>query len=686
MIMFFRSFHYIHVLLVRSQTLQNHQMIVSRNTRYFLTKMANLNFVVSLAINKVEDCRQLQDLIINDKTTTVSVHPVLLTVTGFTNVCKSDAIESALRLQKSPLHCSFTHHEIVASGIKKQKIRSVHSKLDCSFRFAIQSGFETNYGKALLREEVENNSTFSDNSYLKKHVHTLAQYLQQRQMQIDISKQADSPTFSPQTDTIHLERSLHNGVGLANIWDVSINKSVRPFIEAMGCCLTTNQTWLFIDLDQISKLYLPTESDEHDSFKLQWRSRVHYLLRMCQMSKHTKPNDGFTKFCRIFAVHDSPADIKLEIEKLRNELENAAEQMGVHKLINFEIKPLRRSNLNVKDLRKTFKSMLSHLEGQEVSMSWLFLRSSISEHKGFYISRAELKALAKECNIIGDHFQGFCSFFTSFGSILDPHKITKHSEYVVIKPQEFLRYLETFFGKVSSYDTFTEQDEVVLKILIDVTLALRHKNSLDPSHCLPSLVNQHSKMLPVQTKGTPGAMQVVLSMGSPKMSMGIEVIKKLLTLKVKSIPACTTYLRFSTEYSNSMDILVRSEAKESIIEAKITLIFQGDITEIVIKNSNFQAADSMPQPFLKNLCIAIIKGIEKIFDERALYLGEDAIHYHFAICCTKDPYKDYVAFNAYRKRHILPNYELCSDCKHQFVNENKDIIKAWNNAISEVRI
>ena len=633
---------------------------------------------------------------------TVSVYPALLTITGFTNVCKSDAIESALSLQKFPSHRSFTHHEFVASGMKKQrKIFSANVILDRSFKFAIQSGFESNSGKVSLLQEVENNSTFRDGC-LRNHVHTLAQYLQQRQTQIhkeDISKRKDSPTFSHKTDTTHLERSLINGVGLANIWDVSINKSVRPFIEAMGCCLTTNQTWLFIDLDQdISKLYLPTDLNEHDSFKLQWRSRVHYLLRMCQMSKHTKPNNGFTKFCRIFAVYDSmrhsSADIKSEIEKLCSELENAAEKMGVHKLINFEIKPLCRSvtDLNKKDLRKTFKSILSHSEEQEVPMSWFFLRSSISEHKEFYITRAELEALAIECNIIGDDFQQFCSFFTSFGSILDPHKITEHSEYIVIKPQKFLMYLEHFFRRASSYVTFkntVEQDAVVVKILTDVTLALHHNNPVNPAHTLayylPSLVDQQ-KRLPVKTKGTPGAMQVVLSMGSPKMSMGIEVIKKLLALKVKSIPACTTSLRFSPEYSNSMSILVRSEDDESIIEATITLVFQGDITEIIIKNSDVKVAESMRQSFLKNLCLAIIEGIENIFNERALYLGEDEILYHFAICCTKDPYKDYVAFNAYRKRHILPNYELCSACKQEIVPENKDIIKAWNNAISEVRI
>ena len=233
---------------------------------------------------------------------TVPVYSVLLTITGLPDCGKTKSITKALDLQEVSDPIQFAHYELVAKGFKKgRKIMPANVQRDHSLRFAMQAGLMWNFKVAALRKKFEN-STFKD-PVLKHHLSQMAIYLQERPS-LDIYRKmkrqsSQSPDLqTKRTDTKYLEESLMYGIGMMNLWNVSIDKSIRPFLETLGSCFTRNRMWLFIDLERdVPNLNLPI-----DSPKLQWRSRMQYLLRMCQMCKHVKSKNGFKKFCTIFAV------------------------------------------------------------------------------------------------------------------------------------------------------------------------------------------------------------------------------------------------------------------------------------------------------------------------------------------------------------------------------------------------
>ena len=621
-----------------------------------------------LAVDILNNTLKFQSLIENQNNT-VPVYPLLLTVTGLTHSSKTKSITRALDLQEVSDSTQFAHYELVASGFKEGKnFKSENFQRDDSMRFIFCAGLMS-YVTA-IGVECEDDSDFKD-KVLKDHLFQLATTYLHEQQSLDIyheMKQQTSPQKNKRTDTKYPEKSLMHGIGMINLWNVSIDKSIRPFLETLGSCFTRNRMWLFIDLEcDVPKLNLP-----FDSPKLQWRSRMQYLLRMCQMCKHIKSKNGFKKFCTIFAIHDeiSENEIEKNISILHREIQIAAEQMGVEHLFDFEIKTINLSK-TVKPLEKSFENILNHLDKEEIPVSWVFLRSSLTEHANFYITHKELQQKAEECKINSHNLAKFCKFFTSYGSIFDIRKINETSNYVVVKPFDFLNHLESLFqGEKTEDRILTPHDHntaVIMEILSSVCLALPHPylthlytNSKPSSYYIPSVQTTNTK-----TSCTPGAVQLVLSTDSPRINLQLEVTKQLLE-KMQNAS-----LSFApTEYLNSITITTKGN-----VSAGVVLTFQGDVTEIMLQNT-----EEISESKLEELCFSIVESLQNMFTEKAKHLI--GIRYHFAVYCKQDLLPESMAYNAYRKRHLLPNSTLCDDCRTDYID--KSIIKAWNSALERV--
>ena len=628
----------------------------------------------------LKSTQQLQTLI-RDQDNTVPVFPMLLTVTGFPKSGKTQSITKALKLEEAPEVSKFSHYEFVASGFRKaKKIQSANIQRDHSFRFAMEAGLMCNFKTAAFGKPVTCNDANFGEASLNGHIVGLAEYLQERQDQDIMGCVKRRKSYSPDSQakaksTQYLEASLNHGVGLINVWDVSINESIGPLLETLGSCFTTNRMWLFIDLERdFPHLHLPIdEGSENDSPELQWRPRVQQLLRMCQICKFVKSKDGFKRFCMIFAIYSKTyaSVVDKKIISLRREIQNAAVQMGVEELIEFEIKSISLDLRKIKPLRKAFKSILYHLEEKQIPLSWVFLRSSLIDHKSFYITHEELKKKAHDCEISPSSLDEFCKFFTSYGSIFDIRMIDKSSDYIVVKPFAFLSHLEALFQEANTKDRIMsvdrEDNSVVMQILSSVSLALERPYlkgqiamSFPTNFYCPLIQKETNK---VNRSCIPGAVQLILSMESPRINMAVEVAKQLCKLDKSKL------VLNATEYVNTITI-------ETNI-ANIMLTFQGDITEIHFPNIGQDVTDSQ----LEELCFKIAEGLKGLFAKKAeLFTG---VRYHFAIRCKQDALDQLVAFNAYRKRHVLPNGTLCDDCKQNFIDRR--IIKAWNSALEKVQ-
>ena len=110
-----------------------------------------------------------------------------------------------------------------------------------------------------IGEKFENNSTFKD-EVLKVHLSQLATTYRYEQQSLDIHheiKQQTSPK-KKRTDTKYLEESLIYGIGMMNLWNVSIDKSIRPFLETLGSCFTRTECGcsLILNVTYLTSIYL----------------------------------------------------------------------------------------------------------------------------------------------------------------------------------------------------------------------------------------------------------------------------------------------------------------------------------------------------------------------------------------------------------------------------------------------
>ena len=630
---------------------------------------------------ELKNTKHLQDFITNPKNK-VEVFPLLLTVTGFPESGKTTAINESFYLPEGNEKQIFAHHELVASGIPiKKKIKPFAAKRDRSFKYGVQAGITKESAKISFGEPIQNNQRTFNDVHLRSHLLVMAKHIQERQ-ELSLHK-----IKRKQNITEQLECELKNGIRLVNLWDVSINESIRPFLETISRCFTRNQMWLFIDLDKdVPELQLPLKTKDDTKLKMQWRSRMQYLLRMCQMCKHTKvsPKDGYRKFCTVFAIHKRPLQnasttASTLIQNLKDELENAAKQMGVENIINLEIKTCL-GKLNTRMFRKIMKTTLHHLDKEEIPLSWLFLRSSFIDHPTYYITIGELETKAKECkiNIITSALTEFCDFFTSFGSIIDIRKICKDSKYIIVKPFAFLSRLQELYGEKVKKGLIStpqnEEEKVLMEILasVGITWFMEGPNK----YYFPSLSDTGK----IERQNIPWALQLVVSLQAPKMNLDVELPQKI----HEKLSLCkeTTYrAQFElTEYTNSVAITIQND-----IKAKLMITFQGDITEITFEDKFIKKTQENKdaQMHIKKLCIEIIKAIQEMFQEKS-----ESTRYNFAIICKADSHsKINVACNAYRKRHILPKYSLCEKCTEDTLySQNKHIIRAWSKALENVSL
>ena len=410
-------------------------------------------------------------------------------------------------------------------------------------------------------------------------------------------------------------------------------------------------------------------------FGMKWRSRVQYLLRSCRLCQESKGKRK--RVCTIFAIHETMENLPDRLYRLKLECKNAAKQMGVHELVDFDIVAVDVVSKAEQDiLRKRMMKLLHDVESQEIPLSWIFLRGSFALHHSTYITRQELQAKANECRITEEELQHFCEFFTSFGSILDVQLIDPDSEYVIIKPVKFLAKLDSFFeemenqyGVVSSGKSIEKSD--FLKILSSVGLAAEIVNPpivLDVA--LPKYSSPYYYIPSVRTGErnvtcSPGAVQLVIGMQSSVMSVDVTICRHLL----KKLQNAELIL------SDMMNVITIETTLSDLTPFKFDVIFQGDVIEIVSHEEHIYEGI-----YMTNICQEICTVCESMAQKTITQLGE--MKYHFAVTCAEDEHHE-ISYNIHHRRHVLPfNYDQCNVCLQN--GRNRGQITTWNDYLNKV--
>ena len=622
---------------------------------------------------------------IKDQSVKAVIYPLLLTFGGLPQSGKSTALQNILWGQNKEFSASsFSQHQLIASGFKSstRKIRFAETQGSptMSLFYGILSGF---HQSLLLNEKVPSFNTdytsmdgqcqFKD-KILTSTIIAVHNFLRHH--------------FEPR-HVRTLEKALPSGIAFCNIWELAVSRTILRFLECFRGYLYNNYTWLFLDLDRdVPNLHLPPDTQ---GATMLWRSRLHYLLRSSCLSEDLRFKR--VKVCKIFAVHSGKhqqENLKAKMQNLNTRCKNAAEQAGLSHLFDFDVISINRnsSTLQTEFLEKVTQLLQQEVQQADIPISWIFLCSSLQVQESIFLTHTDLEKKAKECGITQDNLPKFVKFFTSFGYIFDIKLVDDQSEYIIVKPVEFLKKLNVLvkpmardvstFGVLSlecakSCDMFGEDANIFLDVLTSVGLAAKVPScrlsavddftapvTKDPSFYYIAF----ARLGEPKTECHPGAVQMISSMQAPGMNMQIAFASELLN--------CLPHSMFVPVKEMNVTAIQARLSKGPI---EIEIVGQGDVIELLTKpNGNDEDMDIV--------CSSIVKAAHNIALKRAKRGGE--AKYHFAVVCASDDHQK-ISYNIHHRRHILSNKKLCPKCcQNDFFD--KQIHPSWNKALQEVCI
>ena len=593
----------------------------------------------------------------------VSVSYFLVLVNGLPHSGKSEAIENFIKelspegVQATKPRHGLSFHELVAVSEQDKTIKyKITTPENCYFH-AMQSAMkQRGQGTKLQytnsedgsREKIFNNDDFNS------HFWDVFAELQDVQGQTTWDKYIF-------------------GVAMFNIWDIGYSRTVHHFMSSLHHLLQNRYSLLFFDLERDSKdLFKPPEVQDGENL-MKWQSRLHYLVRAAKFSESRLPQRNV---CSLFATHDGKLtenEKREKISSIKPKLENAATQIGATEFVNFDnivsIDPscsTEQFTANMNDL--VTKALQRRME---VPISFIFLRSFYYKNdKVLYAKKIEVKKLANELEISAKKFKEFCDFFTSCGSIIDVSLIDPDSEYIIMKPNLFLKEIDKIFhttdpvladtgiltlsaaeklfnGKINAKACM----DILASLSLAVKLVQEQVESTSPLNCrivfyLPDIrttspIEDSSELRPnalrliLGSNASPDHLNVLFVMEFIKFSRNSKVCIK------ESIPTNVTVMK-------AFDVIKNDEIEFEVVYFGHTLEFR------------FMAAN-------EEIFTQIIKCCHKVMT----YYKKTK--YEFAIMCSKDPIHK-------REYHYLPNKFLCERCQTDGRLQNS-IYKMWNTVV-----
>lgn len=420
-----------------------------------------------------------------------------------------------------------TGHELVAVNIRQfNGLHFSHSAGDKTYRYALLSAlghFFVLYGKTLRDATFPGfDVKFFDDERLNTHFRRVHEQLLQDRF---IARLGDEPADDFRNPN-YWRKFLPESLAVLNLWDLNLDKGVLHFVSALTGHLDRHCSWLFFDLDRDGDCMhkppeMPVDTCRENAVLMNWRSRLHYLLRAAYLAVGRDSR----KRCTIFALHSgrlTSVEVKKHLSSLQEEIVSASAHMGIHELIDHKIVPIDTTNRNQWKVLKSYaSSKLTEEPVCKFPVSHVFLRSTfIYNPQTVFVTKRELQVVASECGIDSKELEDFCTTFMSFGSIIDVSKIGgQQSDYVIMQPIKFLHHLHDLFypsndidEKVSKYglvltttakEIFGDDHNAYMSVLTAVGLAARlstdqvamdgFKDLKDTCYFMPTLRQAHPK-------------------------------------------------------------------------------------------------------------------------------------------------------------------------------------------------
>ena len=476
------------------------------------------------------------------------------------------------------------------------------------------------------------------------------------------------------------------GIAIFNIWNVDHSHTVYHFLPALHGLLYNSYSWVFFDLERDSKaLYkpreaLPKESDA-DKNLMKYRPRLHYLLRYAKLNLPAEK-----KVCSLFATHDGQLAEKERrelVESIKPDLENAATQIGVKEVIDFNVIPIKPDDdencarLIAKKLDElVYEALKSTID---IPFSFIFLRSFYYRNDDIvYIKKSEMQKVADELKISEEKLTEFCKLFTSLSSIIDVSLIDPTSEYVILKPNLFIDELDKIFH--------TNDDVLANKGILTITAAQDLFGSIDVAHVYTDIL--------VSLK-----LAAKLSYENVKIDLPLDI--KTDVFYLPEIRATSPLVDTTELQCNALQLLRGWNAPPDQLQTEFVTTFfsRNPYAKVCICNNTptnvtkIETIDSSSQTKVKfdivyfgyTLEFRVETSSKEVFSHiiascHELMKEHENVQYNFAILCSKNPSSTNAKYGLKRERHLLPYNTLCDVCSNDKRHEDP-ILMVWNELL-----
>ena len=625
--------------------------------------------------------------------------PILFAIDGLPCCGKSEALTKLLhkvipesrsdaitKVSEKNVNAGILYYELAAVGLPPapfDRLTYSETTQETCYLYAIQSALKHLYYPQ--GQEIK----FHDPSAGKRDVDFDDEDLNRHFYQMFESLTKDQ--HSPLSDT-QWEKSIPSGIALINVWDIGLNKSVFHFLPALWGHLDNSYLWLFLDLGRDRKeLYNTPNLPKSMLYKakdliMPYRSTMEYLLHPAMLAKSSSGADR-RDVCSVFGVYSDIFE-KNQLDGLTEDIEDASIQADLATVINTkEVIPVNPKDPNCWEVlkRKADETIGAQLDSTvKVPLASIFLRSFYYGVDTIYIKKIELEAKAKLLNIKDDEFERFCKVFTSFGSIIDVSLIDKGSDYIILRPIDFIRGLDNIFypntndpkvakcGIVTTstaMEIFNADHKFYMDVLVSADLAVSlNENQITTKSSEFPLVDENAheeyyylpnvRTSPPDSECHPSSLHLLYSTNSPLRQLQISFTKALLEIKPNSKLVLT-----ETSPINITTFRVISSHTRVVVDFE--MMYFGEAVEFRV-----------PPTADEDICAAIIQSCHQMMKNE---WGCDK--YNFAVMCSKNP-KLNTPPQLHRKCHLLPNTKLCETCMSEYGLHK--ILSIWNTTLRKV--
>ena len=254
-----------------------------------------------------------------------------------------------------------------------------------------------------------------------------------------------------------------NGLTLANIIDVGVNKALYDFLPIMLSFCRSHLRLVFFSLERDGPMLkeVPDLSADHYSRRgdnvlaMTTRPRLNCILHFATLGHNQKQNEDDSKRTLVVALSKSQSVVAGSPSQLHkaatDKIQEEAEKLNIKKFVS----NVSLFSINDADSLKKAKEeitefiMKDQIFQKTLPLKWIFLRSLVisakqkkGEMKTMILKRSDIyDAAAKEIGMDEEEFENFLVTFTDFGSILYMPQFRDLRDIVVVDVWEFVQLL-----------------------------------------------------------------------------------------------------------------------------------------------------------------------------------------------------------------------------------------------------